>query len=125
MGAIFVGLRSYRNYGDGVFFHNSKNLTLVGGTFADNREQLDFDRAEYITLRDSRVIGISPEYQSLIDSQDAGSPCNGDRVIGVQLHTFTRDHEAIGAVLDNVQFSGFANTGCAKSVGIDFDDEVR
>jgi hypothetical protein len=101
------------------------NLTIMGGVFADNREQLDFDRAEYITLRNARVVGISPEYASLMSRQDVGSPCNGDRVIGVQLHTFTRDHEAVGAVIENVQFSGFAGTGCGKSVGIDFDDEVR
>lgn len=123
-GASFVGLKAYRNYGDGVFFHNSKNLTVAGGVFADNREQLDFDRAEFITLRDARVIGISPQYESLLDRQDVDSPCNGARVIGVQLHTFTRDHEAVGAILENVQFSGFVGNGCPKSVGIDFDDEV-
>ena len=101
------------------------NLTVDGGVFADNREQLDFDRSEYITLRNARVIGISHEYQSMIERQDAGSPCNGDRVIGVQLHTFTREHQAVGAVLENVEFSGFAGNKCGKSVGIDFDDEVR
>lgn len=42
--AVFLNSRFYRNRNDGIFFHNSRNLAVVGGVFADNREQLDFDR---------------------------------------------------------------------------------
>lgn len=123
--AMFVGCRSYRNEEDGVFFHNSKDLSVIGGVYADNREQLDFDRAEYITLRDAEVIGVSPEFRKLLQTQNVGRVCRYDKVVGVQLHTFTRHSRGIGASLQNVRFSGFVDTGCDKAFAIDFDDEVR
>lgn len=123
--ATFSNCKSFRNEEDGLFFHNSKNLTVVGGIYADNREQLDFDRAEYITLRDASVIGISPEFRQLIETQDVDPPCENGKVVGVQLHTFTRRSSGVGASLQNVSFSGFIDTGCDEAIAIDFDDEVR
>lgn len=123
--ATFIGCKSYRNEEDGVFFHNSKNLTVVGGIYADNREQLDFDRAEYITLRDATVVGVSPEFRRLMEAQDVDPPCEYGKVVGVQLHTFTRDSRGNGAYLQNVSFTGFVDVGCEDAFPIDFDDEVR
>lgn len=124
--AVFLNSRSYRNRGDGLFFHNSRNLAVVGGVFADNREQLDFDRAEEIEFRDAAVIGVSPEYRSLIQTQDVSSICGFyTSVVGIQLHTFTRStNDDYGATVDNVTISGFTNTGCEKEAAFDFDDEV-
>ena len=126
MQAKFLNSRSYRNRGDGLFFHNSRNLAVLGGVFADNREQLDFDRAEEIELRDAAVIGVSPEYRSLLQTQDVSSICGlYTSVVGIQLHTFTRSaNDDFGATIDNVTISGFTDTGCAKEVAFDFDDEV-
>ena len=124
-GASFVGCKSYRNEKDGVFFRNSRNLTVIGGIFADNREQIEFDRAEYITLCDATVIGVSPEFRELMQAQGVDAPCTNGKVVGVQLHAFTRDSRGNGATLKNVSFSGFAGTGCDQAYAIDFDDEVR
>jgi hypothetical protein len=123
--AVFLNSKSYRNRGDGLFFHNSRNLAVVGGIFADNREQLDFDRAEEIEFRDATVIGVSDEYRSLLQSQAVSSICASyDSVVGIQLHTFSRSTKDNGATIENITLSGFVNTGCSQAVAVDFDDEV-
>lgn len=122
---MFLNSRVYRNEEDGVFFHNSKNLSVIGGIYADNREQVDFDRAEYVTIRDATVVGVSPEFRELMRVQDVDKVCERDKVVGVQLHTFTRRLSEMGASIENVTFTGFVDTGCEKAFAIDFDDEVR
>jgi len=123
--ASFVGCKSYRNENDGVFFHNSRNLTVIGGIYADNRDQLDFDRAEYITLRDATVIGVSLEFRELMQTQNVDPSCKYGKVVGVQLHTFTLDSWANGASIQNVSFPGFVDTGCDEAFAINFDTVTR
>lgn len=117
--------------GDGVFFHLSHNLALIGGVYADNRQQVDFDRAEDIEFRDASVIGVSQEYRALLENQDVDSICGVyHSVRGIDMHTFVRDNNKNGAVIKNVTFSGFSglvgtSSGCEEAVVMHFDDEVR
>jgi len=123
--AVFLNSRSYRNKGDGLFFHNSRNLAVVGGVFADNRQQIDFDRAEEIVFRNAAVIGVTPEYRSLLQGQTAPSICASyNSVVGIGLHTFSRSTDDNGATIENVTISGLVDTGCGQAVAVNFDDEV-
>jgi hypothetical protein len=122
---VFYESRLYRNRGDGLFFHNSRNLAVVGGVFADNREQLDFDQAEGIDFRDALVIGVTPEYRSLIQSQSVSSICGMySSVTGIQLHSFSRNTKDNGAAIKNITISGFMDTGCDNAAAFKFDDKV-
>jgi hypothetical protein len=124
--ATFSNSRFYRNKNDGLFFHNSRNLAVEGGIFADHRESLDIDRAENITIRDLRIIGISDDYRVLMREQDADDICRTDSwMSGIELHSFTRDMDFDGATIENVTFSGFDGTRCLSSSAFEVDDEVR
>lgn len=124
--AEFLNTRSYRNLGDGVFFHNSRNLALIGGVYADNRIQVDFDRADNVSLHGGQIVGVSPEYRSLQESQNVRGLCpNSQRsLIGVELHSFVRHTVYLGATIVGTRFSGFENTGCGHEVVFDFDDDI-
>jgi hypothetical protein len=41
--AAFEDVISFRNHGDGLLLHNSKNLGVDGSVFADNRRAIDID----------------------------------------------------------------------------------
>ena len=69
------------------------------------------------------MIGVSPEFRTMQQLQGVDSPCD-DNIVGVQLHTFTRNSNGNGAMLRNVSFSGFIDTGCSEASAINFDDEV-
>ena len=85
--AIFYDTKSYKNKGGGIFFHNSRDLTISGGILADNRIQADFDKADSIRIEGTSIIGISPAYKDVIESQHS-VPVQPDSVIGLQLHGF-------------------------------------
>ena len=109
-----------------MFFHNSRNLALVGGLFADNQIQVDFDRADKVSLHGGKVIGISPEFRALRESQpNIRNVCAANRrLIGVHLHTFVRHTIYDGATLGGTAFSGFGDTGCPAESVFDFDDDI-
>lgn len=44
------------------------------------------------------MIGVSPEFRTMRQLQDVDSPCD-DNIVGVQLHTFTRNSNGNGALL--------------------------
>lgn len=129
--AIFHNSRFFRNR-DGIFVHKCRNIGFVGGVYADCRVQIDVDRADNIHIQDLRVIGVSDEYQNVIDSQWAPSICDlygklnrGRSNIGIQLHTYVNEVEGSGAVIRNVTFVGFGTRDdCDKVAAISFDDEV-
>ena len=63
--AVFKDLKSYRNRNSGVFIHNSRNIAIAGGVFADNRIGIDVDRSPTCSVTNATIIGLSPEYRSL------------------------------------------------------------
>jgi len=126
--AFFEDVRSYRNAGDGVLLHNSKNLGILGGVFADNRRQIEIDKqADDVTVTNAAVIGFSPLYQIEVEAANRKSHCPAYRpLVGIQLHSFLRYRDSKGYTLTNVTFEHFGEaTGCVGSVSIEMDEQVR
>jgi len=136
--AIFFNSRSYRNYQAGVFIHNSRDMAVLGGVFADNRRSIDFDRAEKMELRNVDIIGYSDEYKKIVQTEQfkdtTGKRCPPHvKLVGIDMHTFTRkDHTApwidFGAQISNVSLSGFVDTGCENGKGayaLNFEEQVE
>jgi len=127
--AIFENVMSFRNHGDGVLLHNSKNLGLEGGVFADNRRGIEVDKqADDVTISNAVVIGFSDLYQIDVQAGNRDSHCPAWLpLVGIQLHSFLRYRDSKGFVLTNVTFENFGeeDTGCIGSVAIDMDEQVR
>ena len=129
--AVLENVRSYRNGEAGAFFHNSRNLAVSGGVFADNRIQIDIDRARSVRVEGATVAGCSPQFRSAAEAQRArraeSRRPDDVPVVGVQLHTFRNSENDLltGASISNVHFTDFEGTGCNNSVAINFDDEQR
>jgi len=126
--AIFENVMSFRNHGDGVLLHNSKNLGIEGGVFADNRRGIEIDKqADNVTVSNAVVIGFSDLYQIDVQAGDLASHCPaGIPLVGIQLHSFLRYRDSKGYVLTNVTFENFGeeDTECIGSVAIEMDDQV-
>jgi len=133
--AIFENSRSYRNDNDGMFIHNSRNITLKGFHFADNEHGLDLDRIDLFEMHDSVIVGRSKDYKDKVISQSAPNVCAGNPtyVRGVEMHTFRHGRgileEGFGSKVQgafkNTHFSGFDDTGCETSAVFWADNEVR
>jgi hypothetical protein len=116
-------LKSYRNQ-KGLFIHFSKNIKVVGGIFADNREGLEIDRADNIDVQDATFIGVSQSYRDLMESQGVKNACRQGRVVGLEHHTWKNDPELDGSSVKNLTFTGFTETGCPVAQAIHVDDRV-
>ena len=126
--AIFEGVHSFRNVGDGVLLHNSKNLGLDGGVFADNRRQVEVDKqADDITVTNSIIIGFSELYRLEVEMAKRKSHCPAWRpMVGIQLHSFLRFRDSKGYQLKNLTFQDFGEEiGCVGSTALEMDDQVR
>jgi len=122
--ATISGLMCYRNNGTGIFLHKTHNIILTGGIFADNTIGVDIDRAQGIQVRDTVIIGESESYQQMMKRQSVQQNCFGQRVVGLDLHSWTLDKDRGGVTLNNVVFSGFTDTQCARSYSIRLDQHV-
>ena len=122
--AVFYDTKSYKNKGGGVFFHNSRDLAISGGILADNRIQADFDKADNIRIEGTSIIGISPAYRDVIESQHS-VPVQSDTVIGLQLHGFTFTVNGSGATIRNISFSGFLASDSMHTALMDVDDAFQ
>jgi len=128
--AVFEDSRSYRNDGNGMFIHNSRNITLSGFHFADNEQGVDLDRIDLFEMHDSVIVGRSKDYKAKVVSQSAPNVCGGNPtyIRGVEMHTFqaaTGLKPSLQGKFKNVTFSGFNDTGCTDSAVFWADDEVR
>jgi hypothetical protein len=129
--AVFENSRSYRNDNDGMFIHNSRNITLKGFHFADNEQGVDLDRIDLFEMHDSTIVGRSEDYKKIVAAQKAPNVCGGNPsfVRGVEMHTFRHsrglDPTALQGKFVNVKFEGFSDTGCTNSAVFWADDEVR
>jgi hypothetical protein len=124
---FFTGLTVYRNNAVGIFIHRCHNLTIDQSLFADNNIGIDLDRAEGIEVTNTKVIGTSPSYQALMARQPGVVPiCERNERVGIDLHTWQKEIDFIGAKISNVVISGFDpnDTGCATPSSLRFDKFV-
>lgn len=121
--AVFLNNLSYRNVGEGIFLHNSKNIAIQGGTFADNRAQIDLDRADKIRVQGTSIIGVSESFKAAAASQ-TNMRTHSEEVIGIELHGFSQFDEG-GARVSDVTFSGFEDAGSESVALIDVDGEIK
>ena len=126
--AVFANMASYRNRGDGVFFHNSRNLAVVGGFMSDNRIQVDFDRVTTTRVSDATITGYSPLYKSVVGTEGNNwyhRHCpSSDALVGVQLHTYWNgEGDARGFVVENTSFEHLGQgSTCDGSHAINVDN---
>jgi hypothetical protein len=124
---FFTGLKVYRNDAVGIFIHRCHNLTIDQSLFADNDIGIDLDRAEGIEVTNTEIIGSSPSYQALMARQPGVNPiCERNERVGIDLHTWQKEIDFIGAKISNVVMSGFAanDAGCATPSSMRFDPFV-
>lgn len=73
--AVFKNTKSYRNRQSGVFIHNSRNINIESGIFADNLIGIDIDRSPTCSISDAAIVGYSPEYRALAEKINAHTLC--------------------------------------------------
>ena len=118
-----TGLKSYRNDGQGIFVHLSKNIKFDNVHVADNGFiGIDIDRADGITVMNSEIIGQSRSYTDFMDTQDAPDTCSKDRSYGIDLHSWKNFPDGERVTIEDVTFFGFNN--CPKAYPFHMDDDV-
>ena len=117
------GLKSYRNDGQGIFVHLSKNIKFDNVHVADNGFiGIDIDRADGITVMNSKVIGLSRSYTDFMDTQDAPDTCSMDRSYGIDLHSWKNFPNSDKVTIEDVAFFGYNH--CPKAYPFHVDDDV-
>lgn len=122
--ATFLGFKCYRNI-YGMFIHVSRNIVVKGGLFADNMLGVDIDRDDAIRIEDTKVIGESDSYRSLMAAKRLDTKVCNNPHIGIELHTQLRAPRAMGIVIKNVEFTGFSHIPCSDAVPFLLDSSVR
>ena len=119
--AVFDNLKSFRNQ-KGVFLHLSKNIKIEGGLFADNRQGVEIDRADDIVMENSVIVGVSPAFREQLASKGITKTCRQLMLIGLEHHTWKMDYQNGGSYINNITFTGFADSGCpeAKPIYVDY-----
>jgi hypothetical protein len=122
----FTGLKVYRNDAVGIFIHRCHNLRVDRGLFADNNMGIDLDRAEGIEVTNTEIIGMSPSYKALLARQPGlEAVCDRNERVGIDLHTWQKEIDFIGAKISNVTLSGFGpDPQCARPSSLRFDPFV-
>ena len=129
--ATFQGTRSYKNQGSGLFFHNSWNLLVSGGTFADNRRQIQIHRADDVRVEDVDIIGQTQSYVDARKRAGTWGLCSSadSSLFGMSIHSFRfSQSQPRGPTLKNVRFFNISDalTGCGNTSAIEMhDDEVH
>jgi hypothetical protein len=118
-----VGLKSYRNKGQGIFVHLSRNIKIERALVADNSViGIDIDRAEGITVINSKVVIQSQSYTDLVVTQKAQTSCDRDRTRGIDLHTWKHNPFNSKVTIQDVTIFGFQN--CPNSFAFNLDSDV-
>jgi parallel beta-helix repeat protein len=123
------GLKVYRNQATGIFIHRCQNLRVENSIFADNYSAIDLDRAEGNQIANTTIIGLSPSYKALMVRQPGvSSICFKNSRVGIDLHTWQKEPNYIGAEISDVVMSGFNNADpyskCTQTSSISFDPFV-
>jgi hypothetical protein len=121
--ALFQGPKCYRNT-FGLFIHNSRNVTVTGGLFADNMLGVDIDRDDTTKLVNSKVIGESDSYRALMAAKRLSEKVCNDPHIGVELHTEMLTEQSKSIAIENVEFSKFSHVRCSDAVPMQYDSSV-
>jgi len=127
--ASFKNMRSYRNKGDGVLLHNSRNLAVEGGYFADNRQGVEVDKqADAVRVSNNHFVGFSQLFMDVTTASVKKSHCPAFRpLVGVQLHSYLRYRDSRGYLIENNTFEMYGETltGCEGSSAMNIDPQVR
>jgi len=126
---VIQGFKSYRN-AYGVWMYYSANIALEGLYAGDNYEKnVDINRADNIRVQDATIVGYSDFYRKQVASQDLWHHCH-DRdgaLVGIEFNYFQESvaHFMPGTRIEDVRFSGFADTGCSKSAAMAVDEREK
>jgi len=127
--ASFRNFRSYLNKGDGVLLHNSANLAIDGGYFADNRQGVEVDKqADAVRVSNGRFVGFSQLFMDISTASVTATHCPANRpLVGVQLHSFLRTRDSRGYLVEGNTFERFGEsvTQCKGSSAMNIDPQVR
>ena len=125
--AVFKDCVSFRNAGNGVFIHNSGNIKVEGGLYADNRVQIDLDRSPACSVDGARIIGYSEEFRNIKETTKSRGHCPSSWPLrGVEIHSFwVGGSEHGGSSITNTVFESFEGTECDGTVEILVDEENR
>jgi hypothetical protein len=126
--ATLTGVKSFRNWRDGIYFQSTGSVTVDGGSFADNLMGIEVDKdCENITVTNAAISGYSDLYKSQVAQGGLASHCPAYMpLIGVQLQSYLYSRDSVGFTLSNIQFSNFDDsTGCIGSRAIDVDPDPR
>lgn len=105
----------------GVFLHNSENIRISEGTYADNSIQIDLDRADSIDINAVSLIGSTSRFKRIV-AAEKGIFGSFNETIGIQLHSFRLDESKSGAAIRGAHFSKFDDTLGKRSALIDVDE---
>jgi parallel beta-helix repeat protein len=123
----FRGLKVYRNNAVGIFIHRCHNIRVENSLFADNNVGIDLDRAEGNEVINTTIIGQSLLYEELMARQPSVGPvCARNQRVGIDLHTWQKVMDSLGAKISNIQISGFSpnDPKCTMASSIRFDPVV-
>ena len=127
--AAFKDFRSYLNKGDGVLLHNSANLAVEGGYFADNRQGVEVDKqADAVRVSNAHFVGYSQLFMDIATASVTQTHCPANRpLVGVQIHSFLRYRDSRGYLIEGNTFEMFGEqlTGCEGSSAMNVDPQVR
>ena len=122
---LVQGFKSYRN-AYGVWIYYAADIAFEGLYEADNYEKnFDINRADNIRIKDATIIGYSDFYKKQVASQDLWHHCHDwdGALVGIEFNYFQESITRFepGTMIEDVRFSGFADTGCFKSSGMRVD----
>lgn len=123
-------LKTYRN-GYGVYLHYSLNVAFQGLYASDNwQKNVDINRADNTKIIDSTIIGYSDHFRKQVTSQSLWHRCkeNPNHLLkGIELNYFqeSTSNYLPGSRFENVNFSGFTDTGCARAAAFTIQSNER
>jgi hypothetical protein len=106
---------------------DSDHVTLKDGTFSDNRRAIHVQRSESVSISDTTIVGLSPDYR-LLEATQSGAPrlCPLKTTVvgGIEMPSFTRTRDGDGIMIENTSMSGFSNLGCKNPYAFKTNTEV-
>ena len=74
--AKLTDVKSFRNWRDGIFFQGTGNVSVDGGSFADNLMGIEIDRdCENVTVTNAAISGFSDLYKKQVAQGGLTSHC--------------------------------------------------
>ena len=112
----------------GMLVLNSEQVFISGGTFSDNRGNIDIHRSEGVQVTNTRIVGKSKDIELLEVTQKGPSTslCPNRQTIltAIDIHSFTRSRQGNGVIIDGIDISGFTDINKCKEYAFRIDPEV-